>query len=125
MWANTYQSSLDKTYKLQKKIVRIMSFKEYIHSSKPLFKKLDILNVYQVNYFVIGNVMYQYSKNQLPPATMSLFKTNEEIHNYNTRLSKKLQKPKSKTNVRKFTICDKGVDIYNGLPCIERKPIHL
>ena len=45
-----------------------MSFKEYIHSSKPLFEELNILNVYQVNYFVTGNVMYQYSKNQLPPA---------------------------------------------------------
>ena len=115
--ANTYQSKLDKIYKLQKKIVRIMSFKEYNHSSKPLFKELNILNVYQVNYFVTGNVMYQYSKNQLPPAIMSQFKTNEEIHNYNTRSSKKLHKPKSKTNVRKFTICDKGVDIYNSLPC--------
>ena len=71
-----------------------MSFKEYNHSSKPLFEELNILNVYQVNYFVTGNVMYQYSKNQLPPAIMSLFKTNEEIHNYNTRSSKKLHKPK-------------------------------
>ena len=83
--ANTYQFHLDKINKLQKKIVLIMSFKEYNHSSKPLFKELNILNVYQVNYFVIGNVMYQYSKNQLPPAIMSLFKTNEEIHKYNTR----------------------------------------
>ena len=61
--------------------------------------------------------MYQYSKSQLPPAIMSLFKTNEEMHNYNTQSSKKLHKSKSKMNVRKFTICNKGVDNYNSLPC--------
>ena len=56
---------------------------------------------------------------------MSLFKTNDQIHNYNTRSIKKLHKPKAKTNKRKFTICTlyvlyilyyKGVDIYNNLP---------
>ena len=57
--ANTYQSHLDKVYKLQKKIVPIMTFKDYNHSSKPLFYELNLLNVYQVNYFVIGNLMNQ------------------------------------------------------------------
>ena len=76
VWANTYQSHLDKIYKLQKKIVRIMSFKAYNHSSKPLFKELNVLNIYQVNYLVIGIVMNKYSKNQLPPAIMSLFNIN-------------------------------------------------
>lgn len=67
-----------------------MSFKEYNHSSEPLFKELNILNAYQVNYFIIGIVMNKYSKNQLPTAIMSLFNTNEEIHNYNTKSSKNL-----------------------------------
>lgn len=95
-----------------------MTFKDYNHSSKPLFYELNLLNVYQLNYFVIGNLMNQYSKKQLPAALMLLFKTNEEIHNYNTRSIKKLHKTASKTNIRKFTICNKGVDIYNSLPYI-------
>lgn len=61
--------------------------------------------------------MNQYSKNKLPAAIMSLFKSNEEIHSYNTRSTKKLHKPMSKTNIRKFTISNRGVDIYNSLPC--------
>ena len=94
-----------------------MTFKDYNHSSKPLFYELNLLNVYQVNYFVIGNLMNQYSKKQLTTALMSLFKTNKEIHNYNIRANKKIRKPMSKTNIRKFTICNKGVDIDNSLPC--------
>ena len=53
--------------------------------------------MYEVNYFVIGNLMNHYSKKQLPTALMSLFKTNKEIHNYNTRANKKILKPMSKT----------------------------
>ena len=35
---------------------------------------------------------------------------------FNTRSTKKLNKPLIKTNVRKFSISYKGVDIYNSLP---------
>ena len=48
VWANAYQSHLDRLYKLQKKIVRIMTFKEYNHSSIPLFEELKMQNVYQI-----------------------------------------------------------------------------
>ena len=78
VWANAYQSHLDRLYKLQKKIVRIMTFKEY-----------NIKNI---------------------------FKTNEDVHNYNTRSTKKLHKPLIKTNLRKLSISYKGIDIYNNLP---------
>ena len=116
VWANTYQSNLNKIYKLQKKIVRVMAFKDYNHSSKPLFNEQNILNVYQVNNFVIGNLMHQYSKNHLPVAVMSLFKTNDLVYNYNTRCIKNLHKPKAKTNKRKITLCYKGMGIYSNLP---------
>ena len=66
VWANAYQSHLDKIYKLQKKLVRIISFKEYSHSSKPLFDNLKILNVCQVNYYTIAILMSKFSNNQLP-----------------------------------------------------------
>ena len=54
VWANAYQTHLEKIYKLQKKLVRIITFKEYNHSSKSLFDNLKILNVYQVNYYTIA-----------------------------------------------------------------------
>jgi len=82
-----------------------MLFKEYNHESKPLFQQLNIFNIYQINKFVIGCSSYKIN---------FLFKKNQ-IHDHNTRLSKRLHKPLSKTNVRKFTVANKGVDIYNKL----------
>jgi len=93
----------------------MMLFKEYNHESKPLFQQLNIFNIYEINRFVIGCLTYQFLQNQLPGALTDVFKKNDQIHDHNTRLSKRLHKPLSKTNVRKFTVANKGVDIYNSL----------
>ena len=116
IWANAYQSHLDRLYKLQKKIVRIMTFKEYNHSSIPLFDELKMLNVYQINYYTIVILTNQFKNNQLPNSLKSIFKTNEDVHNYNTRSTKNLHKPLIKTNLRKLSISYKGIDTYNNLP---------
>ena len=116
VWATAYQSHLVKIYKLQKKLVRIITFKEYNHSSKPLFDNLKILNVYQINYYTIAMLMRQFSNNQLPNSLKNIFRTNEQVHSHNTRSNKKLHKPCIKTNLKKLSISFKGVDIYNSLP---------
>ena len=104
VWANAHQSHLDKIYKLQKKLVRIISFKEYNHSSKLLFDNRKILNVYQVNYYTITILMRKFSNNQLPISLKNILRTNEGAHNHNTRSNKKLHKPCVKTNLRKLSI---------------------
>ena len=59
---------------------------------------------------------HQSLQNQLPGALTDFFKKNNEIHGHNTRLHELLHKPLGKTNVRKFTVTDKGLDIiYNSL----------
>lgn len=116
VWANAYQSHLEKIYKLRKKLVRIITFKEYSHSSKPLFDNLKIMNVFQVNYYNIAMLMRNFSNNQLPISLKNIFRTNNQVHNHNTQSNKKLHKPCIKTNLRKLSISCKGVDIYTSLP---------
>ena len=60
--------------------------------------------------------MKKFSNNQLPISSKNIFRTNEEVHNHNTRSNKKLHKPYVKTNLRKLSISFKGVDVYNSLP---------
>ena len=128
VWANAYQSHLEKIYKLQKKLVWIITFKEYNHSSKPLFDNLKILDVYQVNYYTIAILMKRFSNNLLPISLKNIFRTNYLSHwkiflglmkKFTTRTldqTKKLHKPCVKTNLSKLSISFKGVDIYNSLP---------
>ena len=43
------QRTLDSLIKIQKKVVHVITFSLYTESSKPLFQKLEILNVKQLN----------------------------------------------------------------------------
>ena len=49
IWANTYQSRLETIRKLQKKIIRIITFSDYRDHTLPLFKKLSILPIDEIN----------------------------------------------------------------------------
>ena len=77
-----------------------MAFKEYNHSSKPLFDELQMLNIYQINYYAIAILISQFINNQLPISLKNIFKTKEDVHNYNTRSTKKLHKPLIKTSYK-------------------------
>lgn len=55
-------------------------------------------------------------QHQLPGALTVIFKKNNQIHDHNTRLHKRLHKPLGKTNERKFTVANKRLDIiYDSL----------
>ena len=84
-----------------------MTFKEYNHSSKPLFDDLKMLKIYQINYYAIVIIRNQFQNNQLPNSLKSIFETNEDVYNFYTRSTKK---PLIKTNLKKLSISYKGVD---------------
>ena len=75
-----------------------------------------MLHVYQIIYDTIAILTSQFINSQLPISLKNIFRTNEDVYNYNTRSTKKLDKPLIKTNIRKLSISYKGVDIFNDLP---------
>ena len=52
IWGNTYQTKLQKILNVQKKIVRLISFKSYLEHSNPLFHNLKILNIFKINDYL-------------------------------------------------------------------------
>ena len=54
VWGNTYKTKLIPILNIQKKILRLLTFSPYREHSKPLFDKYKILNIYQINDFLIG-----------------------------------------------------------------------
>ena len=43
---NAYKSRIQKIVNIQKKIVRLMTFKSYLEHTEPIFTELKILNLY-------------------------------------------------------------------------------
>ena len=116
IWANTYPTRLDKIKKLQKKIIRIITFSNYTAETAPLFKKLSILSIDNINNEAVAIFMFRYFNNGLPISFQNFFKLNKELHNYNTRSSTQIHKNYIRTNYKKYSTVNKGREIWNCLP---------
>jgi hypothetical protein len=98
---------------IQKKIIRLISFKSYLEHTEPLFQNLKILNI---NDYLSCLFMYRFKRLQnLPEFFNGYFAQNNEVHHYNTRNANKFLVNFSRTNYAKRSIVNKGAKIWNSL----------
>ena len=80
-WGNTYQTSLQPLFVLQKKAIRIITFSSFFEHTGPLFKDLNVIKLFDEVTFHIAVFMYKF-KNQLLPNNFKVFFTSvKETHN--------------------------------------------
>ena len=84
--------------------MRAITNSDYRAHSAPLFSKLGILDIFQVNTFEIAKFMFYYRNNLLPPLLLNLFVTNSQIHNYGKPFHRSLFLGKDDKNYRKKII---------------------
>ena len=75
-----YFRNLNRIYYLQKRAVRAITNSEYRAHTAPLFSKLEILDIFQVNTPDAAKFMFRYHNNLLPPLLRNLFMTNSQVH---------------------------------------------
>ena len=115
-WSSTYVSNLNRVYYLQKRAVRAITNSEYRAHTAPLFSKLEILDIFQVNTLDTAKFMFRYHNNLLPPLFRNLFMTNSQVHRYDTRTASNYQLHSCRMNIKKFTILSQAPRIWNCLP---------
>ena len=59
-WGNAYKSHIQKLVNIQKKIIRLMTFKSYFDNAEPIFNHLKILNLYKLNEYLTSLFMFRY-----------------------------------------------------------------
>ncbi len=69
----------------QNKAVRIITNAKYNDPALPLFKSLKITPIEQLYKIHLAKFMYQHQCKLLPKPLQSLYKSNEETHEHNTR----------------------------------------
>ena len=65
-WGTACNDLIDKIFLLQKRAIRIISDSCFNDHTKPLFKKLSILNIRDVFKHQIATFMYDYESGNLP-----------------------------------------------------------
>ena len=83
VWALTYKSLFDPIIVSQKKIIRVMNFKESNSHTEPLFTQLQILKIRHMHELSLLSFMYHLA----PTHFHSYFTPSSEVHGYNTRLA--------------------------------------
>jgi len=116
-WGNTYQTTLQLLYLLQKKVVRIITFSKFDEHSAPIFKHLNFIKIFDLVILKISIFMYKYNSKLLPCAFDSFFTSIDKVHGYNTRAAstKSFYLPKARTNYGKFNIKFQGPKIWNSI----------
>jgi len=116
VWAATYGSRLRRLNVLQKRAVRIVAGAPYGSHTSQLFSQFNLLKVEQIRTLQVGEFMYRYDRDLLPPVFKGLFSLNSEVHSHLTRNSSSYRCIYARTNTRLFSIKLSGVLIWEKIP---------
>ena len=114
-WTSTETTKLDRLFTLQKKALRICTHSQYLSHSKPLFHKLNTLNIFDINKLQTALFMFRYNNNDLPHTFREYFTKNNELHKYNTRNADKYITINHKRNSIRNSILHTGPILWNSL----------
>ena len=127
VWGNTNAVHLDPIIKIQKKIVRTITFSHYLAHTVPIFDTLNILNFNNLVVHRICLMMFKYSKDLVPLPIVELFTRNYELHNHYTRQSQSLQlqlaETKRSTKLLHFMAFEFGITYLQKSQLMFRMPV--
>ena len=85
VWGLTHPTILDCLFRLQKRVVRAISFKDIYAHSTPLFYKLKLLKLFDIHTLNLLSLVYEYQNNQSVQPFDDYFTPLYSVHNCNTR----------------------------------------
>lgn len=115
VWGSAKTTFLQPLYVLQKRALKIIFCLSRRTSTEYLFSHCKIMPLYDINKYLICMSMYKCHDKQCPRVFQDLFTINEEIHSYNTRLSKGLHIPKIVTERGKTSLRYRGPYLWNAI----------
>jgi hypothetical protein len=116
VWGSTYHTSLNSLFILQKKAIKIgLKLPKLTHDAD-VFKSTNILTVYQLNTLQTVTFVYSALNFLLPSKYHDYFSIIANLHSHNLRSKTNLQIYFMKTNLRKFSIKNRGPILWNKVP---------
>ena len=106
---------------MQKRIVRIIENTKFRAPTSDLFKKLRILKCQAIYKYQVGQFIYKYTENMLPPLFSYLFTQRSSVHNYNTRYKMDYTTWRFSMDLTKRSLRHDGILFWNNLSSNIRK----
>jgi hypothetical protein len=115
VWAAGESVSLANLFRKQKKAIRAITFAKWDAHTSPIFHKLHICTLYEINKFQTACFVYKSLNGLLPSQFCNIFISNDEIHEHNTRMKYNIHQISHRTNIRAKSIRIYGAKIWNTL----------
>ena len=116
IWAISSSGVLDDLFRLQKRAIRLVTNSVYKAHTAPLFLKLNVLKVYQINHIQVASFMYRVKNKLLPQYFNDMFISNSSVHGCYTRQHNNLHVSYHRLVVTSNSIRVHGVIIWNSIP---------
>lgn len=117
IWGKTFMSYLDPIFKLQKRIVRLITgSKIYNENTLPMFKELKMLNLMELYYYKVILILYKVENNDLPVSILNFFTRNSDVHDHATRQSNRLHFSSLTYEYEKRTLVYNVIKVSNKIP---------
>lgn len=118
-WGSAARTVLKPIYVLQKKAVRLITRSDYKAHANPIFKKLNILTIYDIHKLEVAKYMYKVSK-QSAIGRNAPFNLLSSLHSHSTRSSTNLNYfiPRAKTETGKKSKQILGARIWSEVPSV-------
>ena len=122
-WGQAANVHLNKVVILQKRVLRLMYFSDYISHSAPLFACSGILPIKMLYFKLVASLLHDIENHCAPPNISQLFTRSEQVHSYSTRFSVagSFYVKQARTNHQLFSFSRVGAKIWNGIPPELRK----
>ena len=124
-WGKTLKTQLERLFKIQKRVVRIVCNAAFRAHTDGLFSKHRILKVEDVYNLQLGSFMYSLNDGTIPLALTKMFVKNNQVHNYSTRQASDFHLPHSRTQSFLNTLACTGPRFWNSLDSSVKQAISL
>ena len=113
-WGSTCKTNLISLYRSQKHAIRVINFKNRYTHTKPLFKEMKILNIYEINVFKVICFMFKCKLKLSPPIFHKIYQLKQPTK-YTLRSKDVALEPKCKTKLDQFNISFRSPYLWNKL----------
>lgn len=118
VWGHCSEGLFQTLFRMQKRVVRMISNSARNEHTNPIFKTLKILPLRSIYILNVACFMFKYHHRLLPPVTDTLFCINSTIHQIGTRQQHLLHPPRIQNTFCKKSIRYRGVFFWNQIPPI-------
>ena len=116
MYGETITHHALKEYPWCKRNMRIITCSPFRAHTEPLYLANKILNISDINDYIVGIFMYECLHGNIPDIFRGYFQRNADEHDHNLQNANDLYIPYGRLDIRKFSIKIAGGNLWNSLP---------